>query len=111
MKADLKEAQDKYEDCMNELASLKNKMKEDKAKDMIANFVKMGKIKNEAKSIEKWTAMAIADFDLAKDLIDELPVNKTAAKIDTNDKVNTKIGERFDAVAMKMAEIQNKLKK
>lgn len=111
MKAELKEATDKYEDCMNELKALKDKMVEDKAKDSVANYVKLGKIKNEAKSIEKWTNMFIADFELAKDLVDELPVNKSAAKIETVNKVSDKTSAKYDAVARKMAEIANKLKK
>ncbi len=116
MKAELKEAQDKYDACMSEMTEMKNKMaeadaqnKKQMATDMIQNFVKLGKIKNETASIEKWTNMAIADYQLAKDLIDELPLNKTAVKIQTVDNVSNSVTGKYDAVSKKMAELSNKL--
>lgn len=117
MKAELKEAKDKYEDCMNKLTEANSKIAEVEAKNkldmanaLIANYVKLGKIKNEEGSIKKWTSMAIADYALAKDLIEDMPVNKTAVTINTVSNVNDPNSNRFDAVAKKMAEINSKLK-
>lgn len=54
----------------------------DKAKDKVMNYVKIGKIKNEAKAIEKWTKIAKENPEELDDLFGALPLNKVANKIE-----------------------------
>jgi ATP-dependent Clp protease protease subunit len=53
-----------------------------KAKAMVENFAKAGRIKNDAETVTAWTAKAVSDFDGTKKLIEGLPVNKVANKIE-----------------------------
>jgi len=57
-----------------------NAMKEEEAKNMVTNFAKLGRIKNEATVILKWTNMAKVDFEGTKLMIEDLPLNKVATK-------------------------------
>lgn len=54
----------------------------DKAKAKVMNLVKIGKIKNEAKAIEKWTKIAKENPDDLDDLVGAQPLNKVANKIE-----------------------------
>lgn len=51
------------------------------AKAMIEGFAKIGKIKNDAETIELWTNKAVQDLPGVKNMIESLPVNKVGAKI------------------------------
>lgn len=52
------------------------------AKDLVSNFVKVGKVKNEADVIAKWEAQALVNYAGTKELLDTLPLNKVAPKLD-----------------------------
>jgi ATP-dependent protease ClpP protease subunit len=94
-----------------EMANLKNAINKEKAVTAVNNFVKLGKIKNDKIAIDKWVNMFIADFELSKSLVEDLPVNRTAVKINTVDGVGVKSGAgQYDAVSRKMAELENKMK-
>jgi ATP-dependent Clp endopeptidase proteolytic subunit ClpP len=58
---------------------------ETKAKNMIEGFVKEGRIKNDAATIQTWTDKAKADFEGIKNMIEGLPVNRAQgpARIET----------------------------
>lgn len=102
MAKDLKEMEDKYnamkkeyDTCKNELDTAKKEKddaeaaaKKEKVKNMIAGFVKIGKIKNEAAIITKWEEKGEADFDGTKELLEGLPLNKQATiiTVDTQEK-------------------------
>lgn len=89
-----KEALDKakkdYADCKSELDALKkdkkdaeDKAEEDRAKDMVTNFAKVGRIKNEEMTILDWTNTAkTLGYDKVKSMIEALPLNKVAPVID-----------------------------
>lgn len=123
MKADLEEMENKYkmackeyDDCKNELdaineakAEMEDKMKEDKAKNLIEESVQDGKVKNEVATIEAWTAKAKLDFDGTKALLDGVAVNKSSVKIKIANKENEGV-EKFPSVALAMAQISNSLK-
>ena len=70
-KAEMKDAKDKAED----------EMLTEKCKNMVSDFAKIGKIKDDVKTLDFWTALAKADFDLAKEQIEAIPVNKKAPVI------------------------------
>lgn len=78
-----------------------------KAKAMVEGFAKTGRIKNESSVILKWTNLAIADFEGTEELIKEIPLNKSAIAIVTENKLND--GE-IHTTAMGLA-VKNKLKR
>lgn len=110
---DLEEMKQKYKLVKDELDA-KNKAKKEaeeeemkaKAKTEVENAVKLGKIKNDSKVIEKFTNLFITDPVTAKELIDELPVNKTAPVIPVMNKV-----QGIDATSALALSVRNKLKR
>lgn len=87
-KAAADEAEAKYNACKSELDAMteekkkaEDKLNEDKAKNMVEGFAKLGRIKNDATVILKWSKLAVADFDGTKAMIEELPLNKVAPVI------------------------------
>lgn len=116
--AEAKAKCDELENALNEMkkhaeneAEAKNKAeaeaKNEKAKNMIEGFVKAGKIKNEAS--EKWIAQAVADFEGIKSLLEELPTNKVANKIE-NAAGSAQEAELTGVIARTMADARNKYK-
>lgn len=113
MENDYAEAQKECDDLKAKIADYKKKAedaeeeeKKTKAKNMVENFAKLGKIKNEA--VEKWSALAVVDFDGTKQMLEDLPINKVANKIEV-----TGGGEEkalTNVVAATMVEVRNKLK-
>ncbi len=57
-------------------------MKETKAKNMVMEIAKAGKIKNDAETITLWTNLARNDHDGIKALLDALPINKFAYNLE-----------------------------
>jgi len=103
-------AKAELEEVQNKAKEVEEAAKEEKAKNLVHEAVKIGKIKNDAKVIADWTAKAKADFEGVSSMIESIPMNKTAAKfeIKTETKTDTKPG---DLVALEMARISNKLDK
>ena len=114
MRNSYKEKKQEYENILSELNDMKKKaedaeleMKKVKITNMVEDFAKLGKIKNE--SVSKWVAMAEKDFDSTKELLEDLSVSKVSNKIEINkDQNNT----QDDFVKKEMFEInrtKNKL--
>jgi len=88
---DKAKAQGEYDACKSALDAMEedkkkaeDKMQEEKAKNMVEGFAKAGRIKNEATVILKWTNLAKSvGFDETKAMIEELPLNKAAVVIPT----------------------------
>ena len=104
------------EDVQNELAELKKasaeaeeKAVEEKATEMVQNFAKVGRIKNDAETIQKWVNKAKEDFDGVKALIEELPLNKKATNIEVDD--NKEVRPYNMAAAMHEINLKTNLKK
>jgi len=81
-------AKAEYEDCKSLLdameadkAKAEDEAKETKAKNLIEDFAKIGKIKNEETIKLQWTKLAKADFEGTKNMLDALPLNKTAVPL------------------------------
>lgn len=118
MEDEYKAACDKCNALEEEMAKMKDEIKaadeekakaelevaEEKAKNMVTNFVSAGKIKNE--SAEKWIAKAKIDFDGVKNLLEELPSNGKAAVINTNPVQNE--AELTMVAAKAMQQVRNK---
>lgn len=75
-------------DALNaQIAEAKNKAeateaaaKKVAAENMVKEFAKAGRIKNEEAVITKWVNLAIEDLDGTKAMIEELPINRNAPK-------------------------------
>jgi ATP-dependent Clp endopeptidase proteolytic subunit ClpP len=93
----LKESKDAYDklkkekDDMDE--QMKNELKDamkEKCKNMVTGFATIGKIKNESKVVDFYTELAMADggYDIIKDQLESLPLNKQAPVmiVTSNDK-------------------------
>lgn len=81
----------------------------EKAKNMVEGFAKAGRIKNEAAVINEWCETAVTlGFEKTKNMIEALPLNKSANKIEPN-KLNA--GELPTSAVSLMAKVQNSLKK
>jgi len=84
--------QKKYDDLCKDLAQIKSEMEEaeaedrlQKATDMVTNFANIGKIKNDKPTLDKWINRAkdsVEDFEEIKSMLEDLPVNKEASKIE-----------------------------
>ena len=123
MKNDMDEAEDKftkmkdaYDKVCNEMDEMNKEkceaedaMKEEKAKNMVDEFVKGGAIKNDAAIVAEWVADAKLDFDKIKNRLSSIPVNKAAAKFEFKTGGGTEKKE-YTNVALEMAQISNKIK-
>lgn len=93
----------------NKVETAEKEAKKIKAEALVTAAAKLGVIKNEAAVIAKWTELATNDYDGTKNLMETLPVNKSAVKIETGGdaKENATVLENQAAIAM--AEIKNRL--
>ncbi|MDQ2718235.1 MAG: Clp protease ClpP [Bacteroidota bacterium] len=114
LEAKLKDAKDAFENAQSELDTEKEKAekveeaaKEEKAKNLITENVKAGKIKNEATAVSEWIEKAKADMKGVQAMLDSIPVNKSAEKFE----LNVEKKEIPNSVALEMARISNKLDK
>lgn len=121
LKADLKAAQDsviaiqaKLDAAETDTRTAKDaaelaakEANEKEAETMVTNFAKVGRIKNDAAVIATWKALAVADIAGTKKLIEDLPLNKVANKVETETGVDDKF---MGTAAYKMFEIANRVK-
>ena len=107
---DLKKEMDalKEKHC-KEMDALKAKYddsEEENAKNMIQSFVTNGKLTGEEAIVNQWVAQAKNDFKATKALLESLPVNKIAAKIEISKQgAEPQLGDYFRE---KMKLIKNK---
>ena len=108
LKAQLDEMKQKAEDEAKKAEEEAKNAKKAEAKNMVEGFAKAGKIKNEA--VEKWVAMAADNFEMVKNLLEELPVNKVANKIEVNtgDQGAASDANLTSVIARAMADTRNK---
>jgi ATP-dependent protease ClpP protease subunit len=85
-----------------------NEAKKVKAQALVTAAAKLGTIKNEATTIEKWTKLAENDYDGTKALIETLPVNKTATHIETGAGADAK-NFLENQIAVETAAIRNRM--
>jgi len=76
--------------------------KTEKAKTLVAEYVKVGKIENKEELVTKWVNKAVENFDDTKELLDSIQLNKKAPEFENKDVVKPY------NMAAKMAEINNK---
>lgn len=105
MKAKLDEAKKKAEDAEKAKNEAELETKKTEAKNMVSNFVKIGKIKNEVSA--QWETMAISDFAGTKNLLETLPTNGKAVTPSVT--LVTNEAELTMVAARAMNEVRNKL--
>ncbi|KAA2242808.1 hypothetical protein F0L74_09780 [Chitinophaga agrisoli] len=95
VKASLTAKQKEFDEMKAERDQLKaakdtaeKEAKEIAAKNLIQGFVKVGKIKDDAEIIAKWVVKATENFDDTKATLEELPLNKAAVVIPTENKLD-----------------------
>jgi hypothetical protein len=112
METELTSLKEKYDAMIIEVETEKEEKKEKEAMDMISNFAKLGRIKNDEETLKTWVNLAKADFDGTKTMIENLPLNVVANKIPNEinkDEVVFKNGEDF--MNFELKQINNKNKK
>lgn len=108
-KAKYDEAKAKLDEQEAENARIADEALTEKAKNLVEEAVKVGKIKNEAEVIEQFKAQAKANFDGTKALLDGIATNKAAVKFILNSK-EKEAEQKYPSVAVAMAQISNKIK-
>lgn len=122
VKNNLKTIQDSLTAKEKDFTELKNKFdamekekndaieaeKKTKSKTMVAAHVKTGRIKNDAKIIERWENMAMTDFDGTEELIKEIPLNSKAPVL--TEATPNDVAAGMETSAMALA-VRNKLKR
>lgn len=98
-----------------QLTELKNKQesaekeaKKVKAEALVKAAANLGTIKNEAETIAKWQKLAENDYDGTKALIEDLPVNKSAVRIETGAGDNAK-AILENQIAIETANVRNRM--
>lgn len=109
--ADLKAATDKLAGLEAEKTAAEELQKETAAKALVDSHVKTGRIKNEAKIIERYVNMAKEDYEGAKELIESIPLSVKAPVFQT-EVVNNgkKVEDGMSTTATALA-VRNKLKR
>lgn len=80
--ADKAKAEEELDKMKKEKEDAETAMKAEKAKNMAKDYAKVGRIKDEPKVIDFWTAQLMVDEVMAKEQIESLPLNKIAPVID-----------------------------
>lgn len=111
LKGEKVEVENKLKTMTDEKEAAEDLALTEKAKNMVEGFAKIGRIKNEAKTIDFWTELAKANkgagFDIVKDQIEALPLNKTAPVIHVT---NADATAKKYTMGVAMLEIANKQK-
>lgn len=108
LKAEMDELKEKAKKAEDDAKKAEDEAKKSEAKNMVEGFAKSGKIKNEA--IDTWVELATADFAKAKNMLEQLPTNKTAAVIHTEGTPGEE-AHLTNVIAKNMAEIRNRIEK
>ena len=104
---------EKYEELMGQMESEKEASEIEDATEMISNFAKLGRIKNDDENVKMWVNLAKTDLEGTKTIIENLPLNVIANKIEetivNKDESVFKNGEDF--MHFELKQINNKNKK
>ncbi len=107
---DLKNITAKYEEMEAEKLAAIEAEKETKAKGLIESHVRTGRLKNDAKVIQKWVNLAKEDYEGTREMIEAIPLSVKAPVIQTDLPGATNTPEKMETSAMSLA-VRNKLKR
>lgn len=122
MKAKMDELKNQYDSLKEQYDAAQNKVKEaedaakaaeeaamaEKAENLVKEAVVAGKVKNEDAVVASWKAKAIEDFDGVKNLLDSIPVSKSAAKFEIKGVKTGKPEQPVFNVGAEMAKLKAK---
>lgn len=107
-KEDLKNKIEDAENALNAMKETFDAMQDENCKNMVNAFVANGKIVSDEAVVNRWVALAKNDLEGTKEILESLPVNKVANKIEEpKNHVEPKVG---DYMAARLKEINNKNK-
>jgi ATP-dependent Clp protease protease subunit len=112
MELQLSALKEQYDAMILEAEAEKETAIERDAMEMVSNFAKLGRIKNEDETIKTWVNLAKSDLAGTKAIIENLPLNVQANKIENNGKTGDAVftsGEDF--LNFELKQINNKNKK
>lgn len=121
MEAEVTEAKSKYDKLKEDFDKMKNEADEatkaknaseveetkNKAKDLIKNAIKLGKITNEAKTVELWEGKAVADLAGTTALLETMTKNKKSPDVEAGKEGEAKLGS---VIAQYQADKRNSMK-
>jgi len=114
METQLTALKEKCDAMIIEIETEKEMSQEKEAMDMVTNFAKLGRIKDEEENVKMWVNLAKADFDGTKAIIENLPLNVQANKIENaleNNTNETQFKNGEDFMSFELKQINNKNKK
>ena len=112
METELTSLKEKYDAMIIEVETEKEMSQEKEAMDMISNFAKLGRIKNDEETVKVWVNLAKSDFEGTKAIIENLPLNVVANKIETVvNKDEPQFKDGADFMNFELKQINNKNKK
>lgn len=112
METELTSLKEKYDAMIIEVETEKEISQEKEAMDMISNFAKLGRIKNDEETVKVWVNLAKADFEGTKAIIENLPLNVVANKIEAVvNKDEPQFKDGADFMNFELKQINNKNKK
>ena len=113
MKTAMEALKEKYETLMEQMEIDKEATEMEDAMEMISNFAKLGRIKNDDENVKMWVNLAKADLAGTKAIIENLPLNVVANKIEN--KIIDANAPTFvngeDFMSFELKQINNKNKK
>ncbi|MFB6456569.1 ATP-dependent Clp protease proteolytic subunit [Chitinophaga sp. Hz27] len=105
---DLKKLKDELTILKKEKEDAEDSAKSAAAAAMVQSFVACGRIKNDESIVAKWTDRAISDMDGTKELLETLPLNKTAVTLQVENTLAA--GELKTTAAGYAAKLKTRLK-
>ena len=100
----------KYDAMEAEKKTAEDAQKKMQAEALVTAHAKSGRIKNEKAVIDEWVALAIANYDGTKKIMDALPLNKEAAKIEVLTDITEEAQKMVASAEYKMLMIANRNK-
>jgi 3'-phosphoadenosine 5'-phosphosulfate sulfotransferase len=113
METAMEALKEKYEAIVEQMDTEKGAREEEDAMEMISNFAKLGRIKNDDENVKMWVNLAKADLQGTKAIIENLPLNVIANKIENKiiDANAPTFEKGEDFMAFELKQINNKNKK
>jgi hypothetical protein len=113
METAMEALKEKYDAIMEQMDTEKETRLEEDAVEMISNFAKLGRIKNDDENVKMWVNLAKADLNGTKAIIENLPLNVVANKIENKIEDNTKVEfkDGYDFMNFEQKQLNNKNKK
>jgi hypothetical protein len=111
MEDELKTMKEKYDALEIEIETEKEAEAEKEATNMITNFAKLGRIKNDDENVKMWINLAKSDFNGTKAMIENLPLNVVANKIENKVTENFEFKDGYDFMNFEQKQLNNKNKK